>query len=206
MLIGSPGAGGSSGLGWSSGFPTSGAINGARLGNVVASEDLTRAMVFTPLATAASGLTTIFAMAAWASRGNREMELVNWVPMCYSPSDETGRDCHVGRHGYPVLDCLRNQHGYIRKSKAGCGCTAIIHTFKPEPSLYIWSCDLLALGRSSMLPINKSESVAKIQVVLSAALGWAVYEYMQRKPDIGRRDSAETTLEYDRARSEKQLR
>ena len=57
-----------------------------------------------------------------------------------------------------------------------------------------------------MLPINKSESVAKIKVVLSAALGWAVYEYMQRKPDIGRRDSAETTLEHDRARSEKQLR
>jgi hypothetical protein len=52
-----------------------------------------------------------------------------------------------------------------------------------------------------------SESVAKIyQVVLSAALGWAVYEYMQGKPDVGRRDSAETAVGYDRAWSEKQLR
>lgn len=65
-----------SGLGLSSGSLTNGAIGGARGARVVASEDLTRAMVFNPIAAGVSGLTTIFAMAAWASRGNRAMELV----------------------------------------------------------------------------------------------------------------------------------
>jgi len=52
-----------------------------------------------------------------------------------------------------------------------------------------------------------TESVADIfQVVVSAALGWAVYEYMQRKPDVGRRDSADTAVGHDRAWSEKQQR
>jgi hypothetical protein len=85
--MGTPGSGGSSGLGFSSGSLTNGGFGGARGRQVVASEDLTRAMVFTPIATAVSGLTTILAMATWASRGNRPMELVSRVVICVSTAE-----------------------------------------------------------------------------------------------------------------------
>jgi precorrin-6B methylase 2 len=85
--MGRPGAGGSSGLGFGSGSLTNGAIGGARSVQVIASEGLTSAMVFTPIATAACGLTTIFAMATWASQGNRQMELVSRVVICGSTAE-----------------------------------------------------------------------------------------------------------------------
>jgi hypothetical protein len=83
--MGNPGASGSSGLGLSSSWLNNGAIGGARGAQVVASEDLTRAMVFTPIATAACGLTTILAMATWASQGNRQMELVSRITIRERP-------------------------------------------------------------------------------------------------------------------------
>jgi hypothetical protein len=116
--MGSPGAGGSSGLGFGSGSLTNGAIGGARSVQVVASEDLTRAMVFTPIATAVSGLTTIFAMATWASRGNRSMELVSHVVMCGSTAHKTGHDHHVSSYCCLILDRICHQHGRIRKGQA----------------------------------------------------------------------------------------
>jgi hypothetical protein len=111
--MGSPESGGSSGLGLSGGSLTNGAIGGARRAQVIASEDLTRAMVFTPIATAVSGLTTIFAMAAWASRGNRPMELVSRVTICRTTTDKAGHDHHGGPHRCLVLDRLCHQHSCI---------------------------------------------------------------------------------------------
>ena len=146
--MGSPGAGGSSGLGFGSGSLTNGGIGGARSVQVVASEDLTRAMVFTPIATAVSGLTTIFAMATWASRGNRPMELVSRVIICGSTTDETGRDHHVCHYGCLVLDRFRHQYGCIRKGKARCRRAPIIYTIKSESRIRLWSCHILAFGRS----------------------------------------------------------
>jgi hypothetical protein len=64
-------------LGQSNGPFANGPIAGGRGQQVVAGQDLTRAMVFTPIAAAVSGLTTIFTMATWASKGNRPMELVS---------------------------------------------------------------------------------------------------------------------------------
>jgi len=160
--MGSPGAGGSSKLGFGSGSLTNGAISGARGAQVVVNEDLTRAMVFTPIATAVSGLTTIFAMATWASRGNRLMELVSRVTISRTSTDESGHDHHVSRHGCLILDRLCYQYGCIRKGQARCGCASIIHTIKPESRLCLWSCYLLALGSGGESSIHKSESVAEI--------------------------------------------
>jgi len=162
LLMGSPGAGGSSSLGFGSGSLTNGAISGARGAQVVASEDLTRAMVFTPIATAASGLTTIFALATWASRGNRSMELVSRVTICDATSDGTGHDHHVSRHGCLILDRLCYQHGRIRKGQAGCRRTPIIYTIKPESRICLWSCYLLALGSSGKSSINRASQSLRI--------------------------------------------
>lgn len=65
------------GLGYSASIGRDSVLRISGGGQVVASGDLTRAMVLNPLAAAASGLTTLFAMATWASRGNREMELAS---------------------------------------------------------------------------------------------------------------------------------
>ena len=62
--------------GWG-GRVTSGGIASGQNVQVLASEDLTRAMIFSPLGAAVAGLATIIALAAWASRGNRGLGLVS---------------------------------------------------------------------------------------------------------------------------------
>jgi len=172
------------------GSGTSGGFTSGRAVQVLVSEDLTRAMIFSPLGAAVAGLATIIALAAWASRGNRGLGLVSKQTMASAlATDTSGSNCPVSHHRLILLDRFRNQHGNIRQSSARCPRSPTLPAIWTGPIVHFWSCNFPSTRCSCKSRRCIFSERLIVQVAISAALAWAIYEYQREHSEPSRRGS-----------------